>query len=360
MPSDLPDNVVTIEHIVRLRLTMMGEPADMVLFAAVVREGSFTKAATRLGITKQTASERIGKLEARLGVRLLERTTRRLRVTEPGAIYYERCAAIATQIDEANAEVRRRQVEPVGLLRVTAPVLYGRRYLAPVVAHFLRRHPKVRIELVLADRRVDLIEEGFDLAIRVGPLDDSSLAFRKLGEGHAYVVASPALLRAHPVTSVAHLRAAPAVGTRFVETWEVKGTRIEVEPTLVVNDLEAACDAAVAGVGVARVPAIVCREPVADGRLRVLFGPMPALLVSVYAVFPSRQYMAPKVRLFLEALAALVEPMEPLEVASHRPRSQASAPDPDDTKKRRQRGATARMAARGAVRPGATERTRSA
>jgi DNA-binding transcriptional LysR family regulator len=101
-------------------------PADMILFAIVVREGSFTRAARQLGITKQTVSERIAKLEERLGVRLLERTTRRLRVTDPGAIYSERCAAIAAQIDEANGEVQERQAEPVGLLRVSAPVLYGR------------------------------------------------------------------------------------------------------------------------------------------------------------------------------------------------------------------------------------------
>ena len=134
----LSDNTVPIELFVRLDLTMMISPADMLLFAAIVREGSFTRAARQLGITKQTASERIGKLEERLGVRLLERTTRRLRVTDAGATYYERCAAIAAQIDEANSEVQQRQVEPVGLLRVSAPFLYGRRFLTPVVTNSSR------------------------------------------------------------------------------------------------------------------------------------------------------------------------------------------------------------------------------
>ena len=149
----------------------------MLLFAAVVREGSFTRAARQLGITKQTASERVKHLAERLGVRLLERTTRHLRLTDPGAAYYARCAAIAAQIDEANSEAQQRQAEPVGLLRVSAPVLYGRRFLAPVVADYLGRYPRVRVELTLADRRMNLIEEGLDLAIRIGPLDDSSLAF---------------------------------------------------------------------------------------------------------------------------------------------------------------------------------------
>ncbi len=293
-------------------------PADMILFAAVVREGSFTKAARRLGITKQTTSERIGKLEARLGVRLLERTTRSVRVTEPGATYYERCTAIATQIEEANAEVQQRHAEPVGLLRVSAPVLYGRRFLAPVIADFLGRHPKVRIEVVLADRRIDLVEEGFDLAIRIGTLDDSSLVARKLGEGHVYYVASPDYLAKHGMPRPEDLRSSRCVGVRPFETWEASGVTSKIEPMLVVNDLEVACDAAVAGVGIARLPAIVCREAVATGRLRVLFGPEPAMLRSVYAVYPSRRHLPAKVRLFVDALAALVKPMLPLNPGARR------------------------------------------
>ena len=297
----------------------MISPADMVLFAAVVREGSFTKAARRLGITKQTTSERIGKLEERLGVRLLERTTRSVKATEPGATYYERCAAIATQIEEANAEVQRRQAEPVGLLRVSAPVLYGRRFMAPVIADFLDRYPKVRIEVVLADRRIDLIEEGFDLAIRIGTLDDSSLVAQKLGEGHVYYVASPDFLAKHGMPRPEDLRSARCVGVQPFENWEVRGVASKIEPVLVVNDLEVACEAAVASVGIARLPAIVCREAVGAGRLRVLFGPEPALLRRVYAVYPSRRHFPAKVRLFLDALAALVKPMLPLDPAVRPP-----------------------------------------
>lgn len=287
--------------------------ADMVLFAAVVREGSFTRAARQLGITKQTVSERIGKLEEQLGVRLLERSTRHLRLTDPGAAYQERCAAIAALIDEANSEVQKRQAEPVGLLRVSAPVLYGRRYLAKVVADFLERHGRARVELVLSDRRVNLIEEGFDLAIRIGPLDDSQLAARKLGEGHVYCVASPGYLHKHGAPSPKELRAARCIATRPFETWEVGGVQSKIEAALVVNDLEVACDAAVAGVGVALLPGLVCREAVLAGHLRVLFGPEPVLLRAVYAVYPSRSYLPAKVRVFLEALAALVEPMLPIE-----------------------------------------------
>jgi DNA-binding transcriptional LysR family regulator len=291
-------------------------PADMLLFAAVVREGSFTRAAKQLGVTKQTVSERIAKLEARLGVRLLERTTRRLRTTDSGAAYYERCATIAAQIDEANSEIQERQAEPRGLLRVSAPVLYGRRFLAPVVADILCRHSKVRVEVVLTDRRVDLIEEGFDLAIRMGNLDDSSLTARKLGEGHAYMVASPSFVAEHGVPTASTLRSLRCVGLQRFETWDVAGKRVKVEPVLVVNDLEVACDAAIAGVGIAQVPAIVCRQAVDDGLLRVLLGSRPSTVRTVYAVYPSRQYLPVKVRVFVDALVTMVEPMQPLQLST--------------------------------------------
>jgi len=299
----------------------MISPADMVLFAAVVREGSFSGAARQLGITKQTTSERIGKLEKQLGVRLLERTTRRLRVTGSGAMYFERCSAIAAQIDEANKEVQQQQVEPVGLLRVSSPMLYGRRYLAPVVSKFLGRYPKTRIEVVLADRRINLIEEGLDLAIHIGPLDDSSLVSRKLGEAPAYCVASPGYLSKHGVPRAQDLASARCVGFSAFETWQVAGVKSRIDPVLIVNDLEVACEAALAGVGIARVPALLCRDAVREGRLKVVFGPKPAMVRTVYALYPSRLNLPARVRLFVDAMATLVEPMLPLHGPSPRKRS---------------------------------------
>jgi DNA-binding transcriptional LysR family regulator len=289
----------------------MGLPDDMLLFAAVVREGGFTRAARQLGITKQSASERVARLEARLGVRLLERTTRRLRVTDAGAAYAERCAAIAAQVEEANGEVQRRQAEPVGLLRVSAPVLFGRRFLAPVVSDYLARHPRVRVEVVLANRRVDLLEEGVDVAIQVGELPDASLTARKLGEGQEYVVASPDHLARHGTPKLGGLREARCVGMRPHETWRVGGAQVRVEPVLVVNDLEVACEAAIAGVGLARLPSLVCGEAVRAGRLRVLFGGAAVQPRPIHAVYPSRQYLPARVRLFLDALTRLAVPLLP-------------------------------------------------
>jgi DNA-binding transcriptional LysR family regulator len=172
-------------------------PADMILFAAVARLGSITRAAVERGVTKQTVSERVGKLEAALGVRLLERTTRSLRLTSAGATYFDRCAAISAQVDDANREVQLREPDAVGLIRVASPPLYGRRFLTPAITRFLDRSPRASVELVLVDRRVNLIEDGLDLAIHLGPLDDSSLVARKLGDGPVHFVASPRYLAKH-------------------------------------------------------------------------------------------------------------------------------------------------------------------
>ncbi|WP_224364264.1 LysR family transcriptional regulator [Hyalangium versicolor] len=299
----------------------MISPADMMLFVTVVHEESFTRAARKLGVTKQTISERIGKLEEQLGVRLLERTTRRLRVTGPGVTYYERCAAIAAQIDEANSEVQQRQAEPTGLLRVASPVLYGRRYLTPVISEYLARYPEARVEVVLADRRVHLIEEGLDVAIRIGPLDDSTLVARKLGEGPIHFVASPGFLSKYGAPSARDLRSARCIGFNAFETWEAEGVKTRIDPVLTVNDLELACEAAIAGVGIARVPAIVCRDAVRDGRLKILFGPKSVAMRAIHVVYPSRLNLPAKVRLFVDVLATLFEPVPPVRSGSRRKRS---------------------------------------
>ncbi len=276
----------------------------MVLVAAVVREGSFTRAAKQLGVSKQSVSLRVSKLEEALGVRLLERTTRSLRPTEAGARYVERCAAIAADIDAANHDVQQTQVEPSGLLRMSSPYLFGRRFLMPVVAAFMKRWPKVSVDLALSDRKVDLLEEGIDVAIRIGPLDDSSLATRRIGAARIHVVASPAFLTRHGRPTARTVSALPSVGMRPSETWTVGAVEVKVTPRLVVNDLELVCDAAMAGVGLAQVPELVCAQALKAGKLVALFEDGGAPVRPVMAVMPSRRFVAPKVRLFVDALAA--------------------------------------------------------
>lgn len=272
----------------------------MILFAVVVREGSFTRAATKLGITKQSVSERIAKLESELGVRLLERTTRQLRVTNSGATYFERCDVIANQVNEANDEVQQREVEPVGLLRVASPMMYGRRYLAPIVAEFMRAHPRVNLELVLADRRVNVVEEGFDVAIVLGALDDSTLVARKLTEAPVHYVASPAYLKKYGVPKT--LRDARCIGFSPFETWEVGGVKTRIDPVLMVNDSEFACDAAVRGMGLARLPSVVTDAHVKRGKLKVLFENKTSMRRVIHVVYPSRTFLPAKVRAFVDLL----------------------------------------------------------
>ncbi|MCK6521754.1 LysR family transcriptional regulator [Myxococcota bacterium] len=283
------------------------DPADMLLFVAVVREGGFTSAARSLGLSKQRLSQRIARLEEALGVRLLERTTRTVRPTEAGLAYFQRCQAIEAQIAEANDEARERHAQPVGTLRISAPVLFGRRLLAPIVREFMARHPRVRVELLLADRQVDLIAEGFDLAIRVGPLDDSSLSARLLTMGRVVFVASPALLAAHPTRPPDSLGELPCVGMRTHETWSFGGRSVRVEPRLVVNDLELVLAAVVDGLGVARLPTLVCGAAIRAGQLQVLHHEGDDGQRPVHLVTPSRRRSPARVRAFVELLAAWPE-----------------------------------------------------
>lgn len=283
---------------------MRVDVADMFLFVAVVREGSFTAAARVLGVSKQQVSARVGRLEAALGVRLLERTTRSVRPTDAGQRYHARCVELEARVAEANEEARRLQAEPVGLLRVSAPTLFARRFLGPVVAAFRSRHPGLRIELALADRRVDLLEEGFDVAIRIGELGDSSLSARRLGLARAAFVASPAFLVGREQATVSTVGAWPWVGMRPVETWRCGERELRITPALVVPDLEVVCDAVVAGAGMARLPLLVCGEALAAGRLVEVLRGDGAPDIPVHVVYPSRQYLPARVRLFVDALVA--------------------------------------------------------
>ena len=284
-------------------------PADIVLFATVIRSGSLTSAGASLGITKQAVSQRIAKMETALGVRLLERTTRSLRPTETGARYAQRCEAIAASIDEANQEARLEQIEPTGTLRISAPRLYGRRYLGPVLAAYARRCPKVRIDLDLSDRFVDLVEEGFDVAIRVGEVVGAALTVRKIDEGLIHVVASPRFLQTVGTPSIETLARHRCIGLQSSETWRINAKEVRIEPAMVVNDHDLVCEAAVAGLGFARLPEIVCRQALARGALHLVFGRPAAQRRPVSIVLPSRRQQATRVRTFVDIVTQSIERM---------------------------------------------------
>jgi DNA-binding transcriptional LysR family regulator len=274
---------------------------EMVVFAAVVREGGFTAAARVLGVTKQTVSERIARLEARLEVQLLARSTRAIQLTQVGERYYESCAAIVAQAEEADRIAQSSHRQPVGRLRVTCPVGLAQ-MLLPVIAEYRRAHPRVRVDLVASEQLLDLIRDGIDVAVRPGTVRrSSSLIGRSLCEIDMVLVASPAVLAAHgePAT-VEDLRALPCIAQRGQVVWTVGGGTIEVDPALTTNTFEAACQAALLDLGVAKVPSALVADDLRAGRLRLLFGqPLEKIRFSV--VWPARR-LPQKSRMFVDLL----------------------------------------------------------
>ena len=233
----------------------------MRLFIAVAEAGSLSAAARRQGAPLTTVSRKVMALEEQVGVRLLTRTTRRLALTEPGRRYLEACRRLLADLDEVERSLVGEHGEPRGELAVTAPVVFGRLHLLPVVADFLRSFPQVDLRLLLLDRTVDLIEEGQDVAVRIGDLPDSSLIATRVGAIRRIVCASPAYLAARGVPGTPEELAQHdcitftevAQAGRWAFPGERGGHRVAIRSRLVVNGAEAAVDAAVAGLGITRV-----------------------------------------------------------------------------------------------------------
>jgi len=289
---------------------------DMAVFVKVVKAGSFTGAARLLGLPKSTVSRKIALLEESLGVRLLERTTRALKLTEIGAAYYERCARIVSDAEEATLEVTQSQATPRGKLRITAPTEFGSRYLGAAVAEYLQLYPQVQLEVVLSNRVFDLIDEGFDLAIRAGALPDSSLMARKLASESVYVCASPAYLEAHgrpqaPEELAAHeMILSPASPGGHLKLIGAKGTVVTVplRGRLKVNSLAMARDAALAGLGLVTLPEMLGWEDLRSGRLQVALQGWKLPGTGIHAVYPSPRQLSTKVKTFIDFLQEKLTP----------------------------------------------------
>lgn len=283
----------------------------MALFAVIVREGSFTAAARALGITKQSVSERVAKLEAELGVGLLARSTRSMRLTEPGERFHRACAAMVALADEATQEVREAHSEPSGLLRITAPEVLGYALILPAVAELRRRHPGLEFELALDDRRVDLIQGHFDLAVRLGDAPKGFSA-TKLGEAKLLYVASPKLLETQHPQTLAQLAKLPCVGRARVERWALGRRSVRVEPVVVISSHEGLRHAACLGLGVARAAQALVEEDVRRGRLQELFDGRPALRGPVHVIWRTGAHRSRRMELFIETLARLARDWAPL------------------------------------------------
>lgn len=281
---------------------------EILVFTKVVQAGSFVGAARELDMPKSTVSRKVSALEERLGARLLQRTTRRLRLTDVGQTYYQHVARVVTEVEDAELAVTRMQAAPRGLLRVTTPLNFG--YLGPIVASFLRRHPEVQVELVCADRVVDLVQEGFDVAIRAGSLSDSSLIARNLGSLESFMVASPTFLARTQAPEkpgdLARLDCVVFGGSPEGAKWKLsargKTRSIEVRSRLVVNDFDVLEEAVRAGLGIAMLPVFRCVEHLRARTLRRVLPQWSSPVTPLHAVYPSTRYLSPKVKAFLDHL----------------------------------------------------------
>ncbi len=289
----------------------MSNLIEMEAFLVVVEESSFTAAARRLGVTKSYASKLVVRLEDRLGVRLLQRTTRQLTLTEAGRAYYERCSGAMRALQEAEAEATELQNSPQGRLRINLPTAFATDYLAAPLAEFKARYPELTIEAILTDRKVDILAEGFDVAVRIGELEDSALIARRLARVDRFICASPGYLQrrgtpCQPEELASHdclLYAHHAVPT----IWRCKGpgrtAAIEVSGKLVSNHAAILVAAACQGLGLLFCPIFLTATALREGRLQRVLPDWQSPL-SLSAVFPNARHIPAKVRIFVDFLVA--------------------------------------------------------
>jgi len=283
---------------------------DLGFFVAVVDAGGFSAAARALGARKAHVSRRVQALEHSLGSRLLERTTRAVRLTEVGAAVYERAARAVALAREAREVVASQRAEPSGILRVSATQLLAELVLKPVVFQFLHKYPHVSVELDVTSRNVDLVRERFDLALRVGVPTDSSLVGRVLGKGRAVYVGSPALLRAvaglEKPKDLERVDAIVLSGGAPDWVFERGRARVFVRPKirLVTSSYTVAREAALGGIGLVRLPSYYVASDLRSGRLEQVLDDWTPREVSITAVYPSRELVAPKTRAFVDMLAS--------------------------------------------------------
>jgi DNA-binding transcriptional LysR family regulator len=288
---------------------------ELSVFAAVVDAGSFVRAAEALDMSKPAVSRHVAELKSRLGVRLLHRTTRRLSLTEEGEVFYGRCRELLANLEEAEAEITSRTGKASGQLKVSAPVSFGLLHLAPLWAGFMARHPDVVLDITLSDRMVDLVEEGFDLAIRIARLPSSSLVSRTLSSSRLVLCASPRYLKTHgaprqPADLARHTVFAYSLLSSG-ESWEFEGPQghmsVKVNPRMRTNSGDTCRAVALQHLGLIIQPSFLVAEELRSGALVEVMPQYRSLEFDISAVYPSRKHVLPKVRLLIDYLAAALK-----------------------------------------------------
>ncbi len=289
----------------------MDNLTDVAVFVRVVERGSFTLAADDLALSRAVVSKYLSRLEERLGARLLHRTTRRLSLTEAGAALFEASRGALERIEEAEAAVAQFQAEPRGRLRVSAPMSFGILHLGPAIADFARANPKVTLDMRLDDRFVNLVEEGIDVAVRIGVLTDSSLVARKLASTRAIACAAPSYLAefGEPETPE-DLAGHNCLVYSYLSTANVwrftapdgRELPVAINGSFRVNNGIVLAEAAVAGHGILMTPSFYVAPLVRDGRLKQILAPYKLKELGIYAVYPQSGHVPPKVRAFVDFL----------------------------------------------------------
>ena len=289
----------------------MDRLSEMEAFATVVDQGGFTDAAKKLGISKSAVSKHVSSLETRLGARLLNRTTRRVSPTEIGLAYYDRARRVLNDAGEADALVSAMQSAPSGLLRISVATDFGVNHLSPILGTFLHEYPDITVNVVLDNRHVELISEGFDLAVRIGDMEDSSLRARKLAETHKMMIASPEYLeeygrpaRIDDLNDHKLLHYSNQAGGNVWRVTAPSGEKRQVRSAgwLTVNDGQSLLTAAQNGLGIAFLPAFLYADAVNEGSLVPAIDGLSPELLGIHAVYPPGRYTQPKVRAFIDFL----------------------------------------------------------
>jgi DNA-binding transcriptional LysR family regulator len=280
----------------------------MAIFARVVEAKSFSEAARRLRISKSMVSKSVTQLEKSIGARLLNRTTRAMSLTEAGAVFYDHCARIVEELEQAKAAVGRFHSEPRGLLRVSASVAFGTLHIAPALPEFLARHPEVRIDMVIGDRFVDLADEGFDVAVRIAKEPAANLVARKLAAVNRKICATPGYFERHgvPRTPADLERLNCLTYTHFnpQDPWRLRGPggdiSVNASGNLRLNDDEALSAAVLGGLGVALLPTFIMGGDLQAGRLQAVLSDYVPLERHIWATYLPNRHLPAKVRAFID------------------------------------------------------------
>lgn len=294
-----------------MQVKEMDRLSEMEAFATVVDQGGFTDAAKKLGISKSAVSKHVSSLEARLGARLLNRTTRRVSPTEIGIAYYDRARRVLNDAGEADALVTAMQSAPSGTLRVSIATDFGVNHISPILGKFLHAYPDITVNMVLNNRYVELISEGFDMAIRVGELEDSSLRARKICETRRRMIAAPSYFerygRPQKIDDLNDHKLLHYSNSSSNNVWKLTAPsgekrQVRTEGWLTVNDGQSLLNAAVGGLGIAYLPSFLYAESLRSGLLVDVIPDLPVETQGIYAVYPPGRYIQPKVRAFIDFL----------------------------------------------------------